>query len=288
MAAKQGTRKKRSTRKKQPAPPARKRPKLAVWKFASCDGCQLSLLDCEDELLAVAGAVEIAYFPEATRAVAERAVRRLAGGGLHHHPPRRRSNPRDSARQSRTLVITIGACATYGWHPGPAQLGKNVDEFIKRSSTPIPSTISRHWRTQRPIAVPRRSSTSNCRGCPINEATNSSSLIERIPPRAIGRTCPAYSVCFECKRRGTPCASWSGPRHARAWVRSLKPDVGPYAPPINRGCYGCFGPSEAANTWPGWPSRSAKTRPVSDDDVVRALPDIQRLRRRLPQREHRS
>src|SRR5271155_2622765 len=46
--------------------PARK-PKLAVWKFASCDGCQLSLLDCEDELLAVAGRVEIAYFNEATR-----------------------------------------------------------------------------------------------------------------------------------------------------------------------------------------------------------------------------
>ena len=46
----------------------RGRPKLAVWKFSSCDGCQLSLLDCEDELLAVTEAVQIAYFPEATRA----------------------------------------------------------------------------------------------------------------------------------------------------------------------------------------------------------------------------
>ena len=45
-----------------------RKPKLAVWKFSSCDGCQLSLLDCEDELLAVAGKVDIAYFPEATRA----------------------------------------------------------------------------------------------------------------------------------------------------------------------------------------------------------------------------
>ena len=47
------------------------RPKLAVWKFSSCDGCQLSLLDCEDELLAVAGAIEIANFPEASRAVSK-------------------------------------------------------------------------------------------------------------------------------------------------------------------------------------------------------------------------
>ena len=43
------------------------RPTLAVWKFASCDGCQLSLLDLEDELLALAGELEIAYFVEARR-----------------------------------------------------------------------------------------------------------------------------------------------------------------------------------------------------------------------------
>ena len=46
-----------------------RKPTLAVWKFSSCDGCQLSLLDCEDELLAVTGALEIANFPEASRAV---------------------------------------------------------------------------------------------------------------------------------------------------------------------------------------------------------------------------
>ena len=50
-----------------PAP----RPRLAVWKFASCDGCQLSLLDCEDELLTLAGAVEIANFPEASSAMSD-------------------------------------------------------------------------------------------------------------------------------------------------------------------------------------------------------------------------
>ena len=47
------------------------RPRLAVWKFSSCDGCQLSLLDCEDELLELAGAVDIAYFLEASSATVE-------------------------------------------------------------------------------------------------------------------------------------------------------------------------------------------------------------------------
>ena len=43
------------------------RPRIAVWKFASCDGCQLSMLDLEEELLDIVGAIEIAYFPEASR-----------------------------------------------------------------------------------------------------------------------------------------------------------------------------------------------------------------------------
>ena len=44
------------------------RPTLAVWKFASCDGCQLSLLDLEPELLALTRAVRIAHFTEMSRA----------------------------------------------------------------------------------------------------------------------------------------------------------------------------------------------------------------------------
>lgn len=49
---------------------ARKRkPKLAVWKFASCDGCQLSLLDCEDELFDLVSEIDIANFPEVSRDV---------------------------------------------------------------------------------------------------------------------------------------------------------------------------------------------------------------------------
>ena len=70
------------------------KPTLAVWKFASCDGCQLSLLDCEDELLALAGAVEIAYFLEATQRDRRGPLRRLARRGLDHHAARRRAHPR--------------------------------------------------------------------------------------------------------------------------------------------------------------------------------------------------
>src|SRR5512135_324403 len=88
------------------------KPSLAVWKFASCDGCQLSLLDCEDELLAVAGALDIAYFPEAARgAVAGRYDLSLVEGSIT--TPHDAERIRDVRKRSRRLV-TIGACATAG------------------------------------------------------------------------------------------------------------------------------------------------------------------------------
>ncbi len=89
-----------------------RKPRLAVWKFASCDGCQLTLLDCEDELLAVAGAVEIAYFPEATRGTVKGPYDlSLVEGSIT--TPHDAARIRDVRLRSRTLV-TIGACATAG------------------------------------------------------------------------------------------------------------------------------------------------------------------------------
>ena len=88
------------------------KPKLAVWKFASCDGCQLSLLDCEDELLALAGEVEIAEFREASSAVVAGPYDlSLVEGSVTtaHDAERIRQVRRDSKR-----LVTIGACATAG------------------------------------------------------------------------------------------------------------------------------------------------------------------------------
>ena len=91
---------------------AKHKPRLAVWKFASCDGCQLSLLDCEDDLLAVAGAIDIAYFKEATEGeIAGVYDVSLVEGSIT--TPHDAQRIRDVRQRSKTL-ITIGACATAG------------------------------------------------------------------------------------------------------------------------------------------------------------------------------
>jgi len=214
-----------------------RRPSLAVWKFASCDGCQLTLLDCEDELLALGDAIDIAHFPEATSASVEGPydLSLVEGSITTAHDAERILEVR---RSSRTLV-TIGACATSGGIQALRNLA-DVDEYIAivyarpdyiqtlATSTPISAHV--------PVDF-------ELRGCPIDKGQ----LIETIVAFIAGRVpnTPAHSVCVECKARGTPCVM----------VAQGTPCLGPVThagcgaicPAYNRGCYGCFGPMEAPN-----------------------------------------
>jgi coenzyme F420-reducing hydrogenase gamma subunit len=218
--------------------PGTRKPKLAVWKFASCDGCQLSLLDCEDELLAVAGAVDIAYFPEASRAMVKGPydVSLVEGSITTPHDAARIQQVR---RKSKTLV-TIGACATAGGIQALRNF-KDVQDFINMVyATPAYiDTLARSTPIADHVFVDFE-----LRGCPINKHQ----LLEVLSAFLNGRkpnTSP-HSVCIECKlpglvcvmvAHGTPCL---GPvTHA---------GCGALCPAYDRGCYGCFGPKETPNT----------------------------------------
>jgi coenzyme F420-reducing hydrogenase gamma subunit len=216
----------------------RDKPRIAVFKFASCDGCQLSLLDAEDELLGVAEALDIVYFPEASRTMLKGPydIGLVEGSITTHHDAGRIQQVR---RQCRTL-ITIGACATAGGIQA-LRNWKDVDEFI-RVVYATPQYIST-LKMSTPIAehVPVDF---ELRGCPINKHQ----LIELITAMLAGRkpNIPAYSVCIECKRRGTVCVV------VACGVACLGPvtqaGCGALCPSFDRGCYGCYGPMESPNT----------------------------------------
>jgi len=216
----------------------RSKPKIAVFKFASCDGCQLSLLDAEDELLGVAGAVDIVYFPEASRTMLKGPydVGLVEGSITTHHDAERIQQVR---RQCRMLV-TIGACATAGGIQA-LRNWQDVDEFI-RAVYATPQYIST-LKLSTPIAehVPVDF---ELRGCPINKHQ----LIELISATLAGRrpNVPTYSVCMECKRCGNVCIA------VAQGVPCLGPvtqaGCGGICPGFNRGCYGCYGPMESPNT----------------------------------------
>ena len=210
------------------------KPSLAVWKLASCDGCQLTLLDCEDELLAVAGAVEIAHFTEASSAEVEGPydVSLVEGSITTERDARRITEIRAASR----LLVTIGACATAG---GIQALRNFADvteftsvvyarpEFISTLGTSTP--VSEHV----PVDF-------ELRGCPIDKRQ----LLELLTALLAGRKprIAAHSVCYECKLRGTSCVMVRGTPCLGPITQA---GCGAICPAFDRGCYGCFGPVAA-------------------------------------------
>ncbi len=215
-----------------------RKPKLAVWKFASCDGCQLSLLDCEDELLALAGEVEIAHFLEATRATVKGPYDlSLVEGSI--------TTPHDAerileVRRASKHLVTIGACATAGGIQALRNFG-DVGDFLRivYASPEYVSTLATSTPISAHVPVDYE-----LHGCPIDKRQ----LLEVLNAFLHGRrpNIPSTSVCMECKRRETVCVMVA---HGTACLGPVThAGCGALCPSYDRGCYGCFGPMETPNT----------------------------------------
>ncbi len=216
----------------------RSTPTLAVWKFASCDGCQLTLLNCEDELLALAGEVRIAYFPEATRGVIDGPYDvSLVEGSVT--TPEDLERIQEVRQLSRTL-ITIGACATSGGIQALRNFA-DVAEFrsVVYAHPEYLSTLSRSTPISAHVSVDFE-----LRGCPVDKRQ----LLEVLAAAVQGRAprIPSLSVCVECKRRGILCVTVA---HGTPCLGPVtQAGCGALCPSFDRGCYGCFGPQDTPNT----------------------------------------
>ena len=213
------------------------RPRLGVFKFASCDGCQLQLLSCEDELLRIANQVELAYFIEASSYQGEGPYDvALVEGSITSSDDRKRI---ESIRQQSKFLVVLGACATAGgiqalrnWQDSSEMLRYVYAQpsFIHTLSTS--TAIADHVQVDFEL-----------RGCPIDKGQ----LLEVLRALIAGRRpkTPKHCVCLDCKRQGTVCVA----------ITQKKPCIGPVTqagcgalcPRFNRGCYGCFGPCRQCN-----------------------------------------
>ncbi len=210
--------------------------KLAVFKFASCDGCQLTLLDLEDELLTLAETVEIAYFLEARRRTLPGPYDvTLVEGSVS--TPHQAEQIQEIRRQSR-LLVTIGACATAG---GIQALRNDRDFEGFRTLYPNPEWVET-LATSTPIAdhVPVDLA---LHGCPISREQLLTALTALIQGRR--PALPGHSVCLECKRRRVPCVLVSQGMACLGPV--TRTGCGALCPAYGRACYGCFGPCDDPN-----------------------------------------
>ena len=219
-----------------PKPPVigRHKPRLAVHKLSSCDGCQLALLNAGESLLALAERFDIVHFAEAgvIDEIAHADVA-LVEGSVSTPEERQRIR---AIRARSGWLVPIGACATAG---GPQALRNHADgDMWVASVYPQPRHIS---------ALPRAEAVSEhvtveleLPGCPVSTTqvlTALTSLLAGASPVP-----EQDKVCLECKRRGQVCVL----------VTQGAPCLGPVTvtgcgalcPGLGRDCYGCYGPAE--------------------------------------------
>jgi len=236
-----------------------KKPTLAFWKFASCDGCQMTLLDCEDELLAVAGEIEIANFAEATSTFIKGPYDISIVEGSITTPQEEERIHR--IRRASKFLMTIGACASAGGIQSLRNF-KDVQEFVSmvyatpayietlNKSTPMKDHIPVDFELQ---------------GCPPNKYQ----LLEVISAYLHGRkpVTPPYSLCLDCKIKGVVCVMVANGIPCMGPVTHA--GCGALCPAYRRGCYSCFGPKETTNadslsTW-------FSSLGMSNQDIIRSF-----------------
>lgn len=230
-----------------------RKPRIGVVKFASCDGCQLTLLDLEDHLLAIAGTFDIVEFAEATsnRSAGPYDVLLVEGSVSTTEQLNEIVELRAQARQ----LVTIGACATAG---GVQALRNWIDHDDFHQAVYAHPDYVHSLDTSTPIADHVRVDF-ELRGCPIDPGQ----LLEFLTAVAVGRRpqIDDESVCLKCKRRGTVCVMVAQNIPCLGPVTAT--GCGAICPAFDRGCYGCFGPKEAANTasLSSWELARGRSRP---------------------------
>ena len=189
-------------------------------------------------MLAVAGAIDVAYFPEATRGeIKGNYDLSLVEGSI--------TTPHDAeriqqVRQRSRILVTIGACATAGGIQALRNFA-DVREYA-RVVYARPDYI-RTLATSTPIAD-HVTVDFELRGCPISKRQ----LLEVISAFLVGRrpVTPAHSVCIECKLKGNVCVMVAHGTPCLGPVTHA--GCGALCPSYHRGCYGCYGPMETPNT----------------------------------------
>lgn len=213
------------------------RPKIAVHKFSSCDGCQLAFLNLGETLLELPKLVDIVHFAEAGPMDEEAHVDvALVEGSINteHDLDRIRW-----IRQNSDYLISIGACATSG---GLQALRNMADakaweaaiyarpEYLDSLDTATP--VSDHVRVDLALW-----------GCPVNSRQVLAALRDRlfgVAPREERRP-----LCMECKRLGRVCTLVT--QQAACMGPVTRAGCGALCPHIGRACYACFGPAEQVN-----------------------------------------
>ena len=212
------------------------KPKIAFFDFASCEGCQLQVVNLEAEMLDVIGAVEIVQFREAMTEKKDDYAIAFVEGSI----TREKDIPRlKKIREQAAVLVALGACATIGgvnclknYQPLPEVrkyvYGDKADWYETFAARPIDAVVPVDYYIH---------------GCPIHKAE----FVKVVKALLLGKKpeIPTYPVCVECKKAGNVCVFELGLTCLGPVTRA---GCGAWCPTYRDNCVGCRGLVPDPNT----------------------------------------
>ncbi|MBN2123312.1 MAG: NADH:ubiquinone oxidoreductase [Deltaproteobacteria bacterium] len=172
------------------------KPKVAFFDFASCEGCQLQVVNLEEDLLKVLGAVDVVSFREAMKEHSDDYDIAFVEGSITRRSDEARLK---DIRKNAKILVALGSCAALGG----INCIKNFQELeTVRKFVYGENALSYETYPTRPLkaVVPVDY---EIPGCPINReefaAVVKALLMGKRPE------IPNYPVCVECKMAGNRC-----------------------------------------------------------------------------------
>ncbi len=211
------------------------KPKIGVFSFTSCEGCQLTILNLEDQLLAILGHLDIVNFREAIDEKRDDYDVAFVEGSITREVEVREIN---EIRARAKFLVAIGACACLGGVNGM----KNLHDLEDAGRT-VYGEGSKYFDT-----LPTRRVADvvkvdyEMHGCPIDKGeflrVTAALLMGQTPKQ------PTDAVCTECKAKANVCLYDKG-EHCLGSV--TREGCGAICPTYGEICIGCRGFVEHPN-----------------------------------------
>ena len=209
------------------------RPKVAVFDFTGCEGCELQLANKEETLGAFLSSVEVVNFREVSSAASDDYDIAFIDGAISRDDEVERLH---RIRDNAGVLVAMGSCACFGGI-NRMKNAYDLDEANREVYGDQPKNTGPTRSIKEVVEVDLE-----IPGCPISKDE-----LERIVQHVVlgvPYQFPVYPVCVDCKHRYISCLMDKGQLCLGSISRA---GCDAPCPAGGLGCWGCRGPAEECN-----------------------------------------
>lgn len=238
------------------------KPRVGVWKFTCCSGCQFNLIFFQNNLKDTLDSVEFQFFYMGKEHNSEEGIFDIAlieGGVSEAH----QVEELKKVRRMTKMLVAFGQCAVDGGIPSVKNRTPELEIQKRVYEDPLLINSNRVQPIDAYVRVD-----AYLRGCPFEE----SELLEVISAYKLGKKpeLPRGSVCTECKMKDNLCILIA--RNELCMGPVTNAGCGALCPSRGRPCYSCHGPMDDPNARAL--AELFETRRLSPEDIIRKFSEF--------------